>query len=73
MLQKAHTLLRNGKNMKIGYLETHKRLETHTLLEGLPNCQKLLLNRLLGTVVKENFSVFFSSGSDSFVSEDSPF
>lgn len=36
MLQEAHTLLRNGIDVKIGYIETHNRKETHALLEGLP-------------------------------------
>lgn len=36
MLQEAHTLLRNGIDVKIGYIETHFRKETHELLEGLP-------------------------------------
>ncbi|MFP5039731.1 sensor protein KdpD [Parasediminibacterium sp. JCM 36343] len=36
MLQEAHTLLRNGVDVKIGYIETHNRKETHELLEGLP-------------------------------------
>jgi two-component system sensor histidine kinase KdpD len=36
MLQEAQTLLRNGVDVKIGYIETHGRIETHTLLEGLP-------------------------------------
>lgn len=36
MLQEAHSLLRNGIDVKIGYIETHNRTETHTLLEGLP-------------------------------------
>jgi two-component system, OmpR family, sensor histidine kinase KdpD len=36
MLQEAHTLLRNGVDVKIGFIETHKRMETHSLLEGLP-------------------------------------
>lgn len=36
MLQEAQTLLRNGVDVKIGYIETHKRQETHDLLEGLP-------------------------------------
>ncbi|MEO7766750.1 MAG: sensor protein KdpD, partial [Ferruginibacter sp.] len=36
MLQEAQTLLRNGVDVKIGYIETHKRKETHDLLEGLP-------------------------------------
>jgi len=36
MLQEAHALLRNGIDIKIGYIETHNRKETHTLLEGLP-------------------------------------
>lgn len=36
MLQEAHTLLKNGIDVKIGYIETHNRKETHELLEGLP-------------------------------------
>lgn len=36
MLQEAHTLLKNGIDVKIGYIETHRRKETHELLEGLP-------------------------------------
>ena len=36
MLQEAHTLLRNGVDVKIGYIETHNREETKSLLEGLP-------------------------------------
>ncbi|MES2375101.1 MAG: sensor protein KdpD [Bacteroidota bacterium] len=36
MLQEAHSLLRNGINIQIGYIETHNRAETHSLLEGLP-------------------------------------
>ena len=36
MLQDAHSLLRNGKNVKIGYIETHGRKETQALIEGLP-------------------------------------
>ncbi len=36
MLQEAHSLLRNGVNVKIGYIETHKRKETEALVEGLP-------------------------------------
>ena len=36
MLQEAHALLSNGIDVKIGYIETHNRKETHALLEGLP-------------------------------------
>ncbi|PWG82408.1 sensor protein KdpD [Pararcticibacter amylolyticus] len=36
MLQEAHALLRNGIDVRIGYIETHGRAETHALLEGLP-------------------------------------
>src|ERR1039457_1340557 len=35
MLQEAAALLRNGVDVKIGYIETHGRKETHDLLEGL--------------------------------------
>lgn len=36
MLQEAHTMLRNGVYIQIGYIETHGRAETHALLDGLP-------------------------------------
>lgn len=36
MLSEAHSLLRNGINVKLGYIETHNRAETHALLDGLP-------------------------------------
>src|SRR6187402_1127756 len=36
MLQEAQTLLKKGIDIKIGYIETHNRTETHALLEGLP-------------------------------------
>jgi two-component system sensor histidine kinase KdpD len=36
MLQEAHALLRNGIDIKIGYVETHNRKETHDLLDRLP-------------------------------------
>ena len=36
MLQEAHTLLNSGIDIKIGYIETHNRKETHELLTGLP-------------------------------------
>lgn len=36
MLQEAHALLRNGVDVKVGYIETHNRKETHDLLDGLP-------------------------------------
>ncbi len=36
MLQEAQTLMRNGVDVKIGYIETHNRKETHALLDGLP-------------------------------------
>ncbi|GAB3800938.1 two-component system sensory protein [Spirosoma humi] len=36
MLQEAHALLRAGIDVKIGFIETHKRAETHALIDGLP-------------------------------------
>ena len=36
MLQEAHRLLDSGTNIRIGYIETHNRKETHALLDGLP-------------------------------------
>ncbi|MFD0793608.1 sensor protein KdpD [Mucilaginibacter litoreus] len=35
MLQEAHALQRNGIDIQIGYIETHKRTETEALLNGL--------------------------------------
>ncbi len=40
MLQEAHALLKNNIDIRIGYIETHNRTETHALLAGLP-----LINR----------------------------
>ena len=36
MLQEARALLKNGIDVKIGFIETHNRKETHDLLKGLP-------------------------------------
>jgi two-component system sensor histidine kinase KdpD len=36
MLQEAQTLMRNGVDVKIGYVETHGRKETELQLQGLP-------------------------------------
>jgi len=36
MLQEAHSLMKNGINVKVGYVETHGRKETEALIEGLP-------------------------------------
>jgi two-component system sensor histidine kinase KdpD len=36
MLQEAHALLKNGIDVKIGYIETHNRAETLQMAEGLP-------------------------------------
>ena len=36
MLQEAHTLLKNGIDVKVGLVETHNREETHALISGLP-------------------------------------
>ncbi len=36
MLQEAHSLLKNGIDIRIGYVETHGRQETQSLIEGLP-------------------------------------
>lgn len=35
ILQEAHTLLKNGIDIKIGFIETHNRAETHALINGL--------------------------------------
>ncbi len=36
MLQEAHSILKNGIDVKIGFIETHRRKETEALIEGLP-------------------------------------
>ena len=36
MLNEAQALLKSGIDVKIGYIETHNRAETHALLDGLP-------------------------------------
>lgn len=36
MLQEAHQLLRNGTDVRIGYIETHSRAETEALVAGIP-------------------------------------
>lgn len=36
MLQEAHTLQESHIDVRIGYIETHFRKETHKLLEGIP-------------------------------------
>ncbi|WP_129019483.1 sensor protein KdpD [Edaphocola flava] len=36
MLQEAHALKQSGVDVRIAYVETHGRKETHALLEGLP-------------------------------------
>lgn len=36
MLQEAHSLLRSGVDVRIGFIETHRRAETQALVEGLP-------------------------------------
>ena len=36
MLQEARSMLKNGLDVKIGYIETHNRKETEDLMEGLP-------------------------------------
>jgi two-component system, OmpR family, sensor histidine kinase KdpD len=36
MLQEAHQLMRDGVDVRIGYVETHQRAETAALVAGLP-------------------------------------
>ena len=36
MLQEAHQLLLGGINVRIGFVETHGRMETEALMQGLP-------------------------------------
>ena len=43
MLQEAHALLRSGVDIKIGFIETHNRAETHALIDGLPSIPRRTL------------------------------
>src|ERR1017187_4890023 len=36
MLQEAHSMMKNGINVQIGYIETHNRKETQDLVGGIP-------------------------------------
>ena len=36
MLQEAHQQLKDGANVRIGYIETHNRKESVALIEGIP-------------------------------------
>src|SRR6266496_3881391 len=36
MLEEAHDMLKKEVNIKVGYVETHGRIETQALIEGLP-------------------------------------
>jgi two-component system sensor histidine kinase KdpD len=51
MLKTAHEQLAEGKNIIIGWIETHGRVETENLVKGLPRVDPLLLcyhnNKLL--------------------------
>jgi two-component system sensor histidine kinase KdpD len=40
MLKEAHTLVKNGIDVKIGYIETHKRADTERISEGLPTISR---------------------------------
>lgn len=40
MLQEAHTLLRNGIDVKAGFIETHGREETDALAIGIPTIER---------------------------------
>jgi two-component system sensor histidine kinase KdpD len=40
MLQEAHSLLKNGVDVRIAYIETHSRKETHELLTGIPQVER---------------------------------
>ncbi len=40
MLQEAHSLLKNGVDVRIAYIETHNRKETHELLTGIPQVER---------------------------------
>jgi two-component system sensor histidine kinase KdpD len=40
MLLEAQSLLKNGVDIKIGYIETHGRKETEALIEGVPAIER---------------------------------
>lgn len=40
MLQEAHSLLKNGVDVRIAYIETHNRKETHELIVGIPQIER---------------------------------
>ncbi len=40
MLQEAHSLLKHGIDIKIGYIEPHLRAETIALVDGIPSIQR---------------------------------
>jgi K+-sensing histidine kinase KdpD len=61
MLQEAHSLLRNGIDVKIGFIETHNRKETHALLKWITHYPQT--NTLLQ---RER------AGRDGFTSSDKP-
>ena len=43
MLNEAHSLLRNGVDVRIGYIETHGREETAALLTGIPEIPRKII------------------------------
>src|SRR5689334_21279937 len=40
MLQEAHSLVKNGVDIRIGYIVTHNRVETAALVQGLPTIER---------------------------------
>lgn len=40
MLQEAHSLVKKGVDVRIAYIETHNRPETHQLLTGIPAIER---------------------------------
>src|SRR5512137_3170522 len=44
MLQAAHLRMNEGIDVKIGYVETHGRPETESLVEGLPLIQRKMVS-----------------------------
>ncbi len=43
MLQEAHALLKSGIDVRIGFIETHRRPETQALVDGLPQIPRRTL------------------------------
>ena len=62
MLQEAHELLENGVDVQIGYVETHGRVGTEAMLQGLPviSRRKIFYK---GKKLEDRYNYPYSSGN----------